>query len=228
LESSILNGAGLSGTGLLNAGSSTDFSGIIGTSLELAIAGIGSGNGGTAATGTLNTTGNGLNVAATNAVLAAPGVNTAGTTTPATATTTTTPTGTAAPVVAAAIPPVAVAPAAVPPTPPVPVATPTPPAATAATGTATTPPAAATPVAATGTVPAGLTPADVLQQLVADVNGRAVANLIDPGFASTSAGMFVSAAIFRASNNEAITIGTADIAGVPPAEVTAMQPARAV
>jgi hypothetical protein len=230
LELNILNASGLSAAGLANASNTADFSGILGTNVELAIAGIGTGGGGTSATGTLNPNANALNVAATNAVLTAPTTTPTTTTTTAVITPVTAPTATAPAAVAPiATAPVATAPAATAPAATVPVAT---------VPIATAPPATATPVtetpvtpaiAAMGTAPVGLTPADVLQQLIADVNGRAVANLIDPGFASTSAGLFVSAAIFRAMNGPLMPgIGTADIAGNPPAEVTALQPARAV
>ena len=231
LETNILNGAGLSGAGLLNSSSPTDFSGILGTNLELAIAGIGTGGGGTAATGTLNPNPGALNVAATNALLTTPTPATA----PVTGAPITAPTVTAPPAIAPAaiaptvtaptpIAPPAIAPAATVPAATVPIAT-----APAVTATPTTTTPVAPAIAATGIAPVGLTPADVLQALVADVNGRAVANLIDPGFASTSAGLFVSATIFRAMNGPLMPgIGTADIAGNPPPEVTAIVAARIV
>jgi hypothetical protein len=76
----------------------------------------------------------------------------------------------------------------------------------------------------------GISPTALLQSLVADVNARAAANLIDPGFAATSAGLFISAAVFRASGTGAVTtgMGIADTAGAPPPEVTAVRPAQVV
>lgn len=237
LEMSILNAAGLTSAGSANASSPTDFSGVLGTQLELAIAGIGTG------TGTATATGNAVNATTTAATAPSPALAAANANTvtaiPTTPTATATPaTATATPANATAVTPAgavtatttpAAATATGTPTPAIATPTATTAGATAATGTTGT--AGTAPITTTGTAGAPMTAADVLQRLVADVTGRAVSNLIDPGFASTSAGMFVSAAIFRAMNNDALsstTMGTADIAGTPAAPVTAIQAPRPV
>jgi hypothetical protein len=211
-RTNFLNTSDLINANLLNAigAGSNDFTGLLASNVQLSIAGIGTGSGANAASGQLSP----------NAVAVTP------TTTPPTTATTT----------GAALTPAAATPAVATPAIATPaVATPavaTPAIATPAVATpAIATPAVATPATVTPAVatPAGtspLTPADVLQQLVSDVTGRALANLIDPGFASTSAGLFVSAAVFRAGNN--LPLGTADTAGAPPPAVTAAQPARAV
>lgn len=239
LQENLLNAANLANENLLNAAagasSTTDFTGLLTSDVELAIAGIGTGAGNGAASGQLSPiaiTSNPAAAPATPFTPLAPATLTPATTPTATVTPAAAPPAIATPAVAtpATLAPaiagtgLVAAPAAAAPATPA-AATP----ATPATGTGTV----ATGAAATGTTtaPAGIpTPADVLQGLVSDVMGRAVANLIDPGFASTAAGLFVSAAIFRAHNDamSTTTMGTADTAGTPAAPVTAMRPAQPV
>lgn len=222
-EMNLLNSSSLIGSNLLNAGlgtGTTDFSGVLATEVELAIAGIGTGSGANAASGVLNPNA----IAIVNTVATAPAtpttIRTGATIAPATV-----PAAVAPPAVA----PIVTAPPAIAPPATVPAAT-APPAIAPLTTLATTPaPAAGTTTPAAGNTVPGNTAADVLQRLVADVTGRAAANLIDPGFAATSASLFASAAIFRASGTAATPgLGTADIAGTPAPAVTAAQPARPV
>lgn len=229
LGNNLLNTSGLANANLLNAtgAGSNDFTGLLASDVELSIAGIGTGSGANTANGQLSPNAVAVTPTTTPPTTA---TNTGAAVTPATAATAVATPAVATPAVAT---PAVATPAVATPA----LATPaivTPAIATPATlgpaiagtglGTTTTPT-----TTATATTPAGtgaLTPADVLQRLVSDVTGRAVANLIDPGFASTSASMFVSAAVFRAGNN--LPLGTADTAATPPPEVTAAQPARAV
>lgn len=224
LEMNLLNAA--NNTGLLNSTNTADFSGVLAVEVQLALARIGTGNTNTAVIGTANgATGNNiLGTPGAATTLTAP--ITPATVAPATVPTATVPTATVPPAIApAATAPVAAVPAATVPTAIAPPAL-TVPTATGAT-TATTPATPATTTAA-GATPTGVpTAAEALRQLVSDVTGRAVANLMDPGFASTSANLFVAAAVVRANNGTApIGLSTADIAGNPPFEVTTVQPAR--
>jgi hypothetical protein len=238
-------------TGLNSIDTTTSaLNGTLAADVQLALVGIGAGAGTTAAVGTPSPTttpsANGLVAAPTvTATPATAGTTTAGTTTTGATATGTTATGTTAAGTTttgpATTPPATTTPAPLPAapatvTPPTPASSTTTagavtPTATPAVGTttATTPPGTA--AGTFGTALPGTSPAAVLQSLVADVNARAAANLIDPGFAATSAALFVSAAVFRASGNGAAAttaIGTADTAGAPPPEVTAVRPAQAV
>ncbi len=216
LEMSLLNASGLVNSNLLNAVSAagtSGFSGLLATEVELALAGIGSRSGNGAASGALNANAIAVNnlVAATPTVASAPA-------TPATVTVAQAQATVATATVPPAVAPAAIAPPATVPAATVPVATA--PAVTASPTAIATP----TPLPFATAVP-GITPADVLQRLVADVTGRAVANLVDPGFAATSASLFASVAVFRASS---LPAGTATVAGTPTPAVTAVRPSRAV
>lgn len=229
LGTDLLNASGLANANLLNAAGagSNDFTGLLASDVALAIAGIGTGSGANTANGQLSPNAVAVTPTTTPPTTA---TNTGAAVAPATAATAVATPAVATPAVATpavATPAVATPAVATPATVTPAIATPaTLGPAIAGTGlgtttTATTPTTTAAPAGTTA-----LTPADVLQQLVSDVTGRAVANLVDPGFASTSAGLFVAAAVFRAGN--ALPLGTADTAGTPPPEVTAAQPARAV